>query len=464
MAQRRTAQADTAKRGRDWADRARWLVEAVFCVGFAIALLAPHTRVGPAAAAAAVDGAMDAAASVEINPAPLTAALDLSIEALLEPVHHGAGAAMVRLRRGDALHDALVRAGVAAAQSGAAVAAMAEVFDARSLRAGQTVTLYLGPSGGEASVLRGFAFTPEPARTIHVSRKADGAYVARDLKTPLRRRIARATGEITESLYVDARRAGAHPITIAQIADVLAYTVDFQREIRPGDRFEIVFEDFIDPSGASVKVGELYYLSFTPAGRELAFWRHRPDNEDEAGFYNAKGESAKRFLMRTPINGARLSSHFGQRRHPVLGYTRMHKGTDFAAPRGTPIFAAGDGVIERANRFGSFGNYVRIRHADGYETAYAHLQKFHPRAKKGARVRQGQVIGYVGTTGRSTGPHLHYEVHRNGKAINPMTLRAPTGRTLTASDLAAFTVDKAFIDALRARAEDAADPLVVATR
>ena len=166
-------------------------------------------------------------------------------------------------------------------------------------------------------------------------------------------------------------------------------------------------------------------------------------------WYDEAGSTARKFLMKTPINGARLSSGFGFRQHPILGYTLLHKGTDFAAPIGTPIMAAGDGVIERAGGFGTFGNYVRIRHSDGYETAYGHMSRFGRGIRAGAQVRQQQVIGYVGTTGRSTGPHLHYEVLFRGEQINPMRLKVPTGRNLTGPDLAAFKIERARIDTLR---------------
>ncbi len=166
-------------------------------------------------------------------------------------------------------------------------------------------------------------------------------------------------------------------------------------------------------------------------------------------YFDETGQSAKKFLMKTPINGARLSSSFGNRRHPILGYTKLHKGTDFAAPPGTPIYAAGNGRIERAGPFGSYGNYIRIRHANGYQTAYAHMKGFARGMRPGAVVKQGQVIGYVGTTGRSTGPHLHYEVYINNKPVNAMSLKLPTGRKLEGEPLEAFLAERDRIDALR---------------
>jgi murein DD-endopeptidase MepM/ murein hydrolase activator NlpD len=281
-------------------------------------------------------------------------------------------------------------------------------------------------------------------------------------------RIARAQGVITESLYADAKRVGVDDMVIAKIAQLFSFTVDFQREIHPNDRFDIVFEQLLDPSGKVVKTGDIYYVGFTPSGRDLAYWRYTPPGEDEGpGFYDIQGESAQRFLMKTPVNATRISSGFSRARmHPILGYTRAHKGTDFAAPRGTPIYAAGNGVIERANRYGSFGNYVRIRHANGYKTIYGHLNGFARGVRAGVHVTQGQVIGYVGMTGSATGPHLHYEVHLNGTAINPMTMDAPTGRKLTAEELPGFQVERALIDSMRERAVPAdagPDELYVST-
>ena len=212
------------------------------------------------------------------------------------------------------------------------------------------------------------------------------------------------------------------------------------------------FEVARDHKGEIVKAGDLLYTSFTPRGKAMEYWLFE-DADGEENYYDADGKTAKRKLRATPINGARLSSSFGRRRHPILGYRKMHSGVDFAAPTGTPIMAAGSGVVERANRYGSFGNYIRIRHTDGYKTAYAHLNGFARGIKKGTRVRQDQVIGYVGTTGRSTGPHLHYEVHLNGKKINPRRLSQLSGKPISKSRLPAFETRRAEIEAQRSTSE-----------
>jgi murein DD-endopeptidase MepM/ murein hydrolase activator NlpD len=210
-----------------------------------------------------------------------------------------------------------------------------------------------------------------------------------------------------------------------------------------------VFERFYDDEGNTVRTGDLLFVALDSRRGSRAFYQFLAPGDSRPDWYDAEGKSARRFLMRTPINGARLSSGYGMRRHPILGYSRMHRGTDFAAPTGTQILAAGDGTVVRAGRFGSYGNYVRIRHANGYETAYAHMSRFGRNMRAGASVRQGQVIGYVGTTGRSTGPHLHYEVMRRGTQINPVNLRVANGRNLDGRALELFRIERSRIDTLR---------------
>ena len=211
----------------------------------------------------------------------------------------------------------------------------------------------------------------------------------------------------------------------------------------------MLYETFDDERGEPVKSGTVLMASIDGAALTKTFYRFTPSDDHAVDYFDESGQSAKKFLMKTPINGARLSSGFGNRKHPILGYTKLHKGTDFAAPRGTPIYAAGNGVVERAGPYSTFGNYVRIQHANGYQTAYAHLNGFAKGMRKGAHVRQGDVIGYVGTTGRSTGPHLHYEVYINGTPMNAMTLKLPTGRKLEGQQLALFKTERDRIDAIR---------------
>jgi murein DD-endopeptidase MepM/ murein hydrolase activator NlpD len=208
----------------------------------------------------------------------------------------------------------------------------------------------------------------------------------------------------------------------------------------------------VDENGRAVDMGKILYGRLVTSGKVHSLYRYASAVDGSIDYYDEKGQSAKKFLMKTPVDGARLSSGYGMRFHPILGYTKMHKGVDFAAPRGTPVMAAGQGTVEFASRNGSYGNYVRIRHGNGYKTAYAHLNSFARGIKKGAHVRQGQIIGYVGTTGRSTGPHLHYEIMLANKQVNPMSIRVPTGRKLAGSELAAFATARVAIETDMAQA------------
>lgn len=366
--------------------------------------------------------------------------------------------------RGGTLAGVLDDAGIDRVEAARAVAALNTVYDLRYLRAGERIRLYVETTpddggGDEAAALRlnGLSFRPDVERSITVARTWDDEFRAREIQATFDREMVRATGDISTSLYVDALNAGATDRVVVELAGVLAYAIDFQRSIQPGDEFDILFERFIDDEGDVARTGDILYVRYAGRGEPKEFFRYETE-DGIVGYYTSEGASAQRLLMLTPINGARLSSHFSRaRRHPILGYTRRHNGTDFAAPTGTPVFAAGNGVVERANRFGSFGNYVRIRHANGYQTAYAHLNGFARGIRSGSRVTQGQVIAYVGTTGRSTGPHLHYEVHHNGTPVNPMTLDLPTGRQLNEDEIELFEAERDRILAIRNAAPSAAD-------
>ena len=242
-------------------------------------------------------------------------------------------------------------------------------------------------------------------------------------------------GKIQSSLYVSALKAGIPENTLLEMISLLGFSVDFQREIRKGDIFEIIFTKKIDLlKNKIIETNPITYVSLTLSGSKLNFFNYK-DKHGFPQYYDKNGKSAKRTIMKTPINGARLSSGYGNRKHPILGYTKMHRGLDFAAPSGTPVFAAGDGIIEKAGWNGSYGRYVRIRHTGTYKTAYAHLSGINKNIRVGKRVFQGKTIGYVGTSGRSTGPHLHYEVLRRNKQINPMNIKLPAGKNVPKSKI-----------------------------
>ena len=242
-------------------------------------------------------------------------------------------------------------------------------------------------------------------------------------------------GTINSSLYKSAVKLGMPENTLFEMVRLLGFSVDFQREIRKGDSFEVMFTKQVDLiENRVIDTKPINFVSIILSGHELNFFEYK-DKYGFSGYYDENGKSSKRTIMKTPINGARLSSKYGNRRHPVLGYTKMHRGVDFAAPRGTPVFAAGDGIVEKAGWNGSYGRYIRIRHTGTYKTAYAHLSGINKKVKTGKRVSQGKIIGYVGSSGRSTGAHLHYEVLLNNQQINPMRVKLPSGKNIPKKDL-----------------------------
>lgn len=344
---------------------------------------------------------------------------------------------VVTVGRGDTLMSVLGAGGVDRQDALTAVEALQDIYNPRALRAGDelTLTFAIGEDGEQA--FQGFSFTPNPGVQILTSRSEDNGFSSSQLKAKLTEELVRFKGSINSSLFDAAIGAGVPHGALNEFIRIFSYDVDFQRDIQKGDTFELAFNRKATANGETVEVGDLVYASMTLSGNTITLFRFKsPDGTED--FYNSKGESIRKALLRTPINGARLSSGFGSRNHPVLGYTTMHKGVDFAAPTGTPIYAAGDGVIEMASPNGSYGNYVRVRHTSEYATAYAHMSGFGKGISSGVRVRQGDVIGFVGTTGRSTGPHLHYEILQGGKQVNPMGVRFPTGRKLAGADLKKF--------------------------
>ena len=249
---------------------------------------------------------------------------------------------------------------------------------------------------------------------------------------------------IINNLYSSAVSSGVEPNIIVEFARVFGFEVDFQRDIRKGDWFEILYEKFEDDNNKVRDTGKIIYASMFVNGEEINLYNFKYKNEED--FYDIKGKSITKSLMKTPINGARLSSSFGMRKHPILGYNKMHRGTDFAAPSGTPIMASGSGTITRARWCGGGGNCVKIKHNSTYETIYAHMKAFAKGIKEGRKVKQGQIIGYVGSTGLSTGPHLHYEVVVNGKKVNSQKLKLPSGKILKGDERKQFELDRIKID------------------
>ena len=281
---------------------------------------------------------------------------------------------------------------------------------------------------------------------LRVNNKKD--FISKIIEKNLTKVIVFKEGSIDSSLYNTATELGIKPNTIIEFARLYGFQVDFQRDIWKGDTFQIIYEQFENEDGSLIESGDIIYSNLNIQGNDLNLYKFILGNK-EIDYFDENGRSMRKTLMKTPINGARLSSPFGKRKHPILGFTKMHTGTDFAAPTGTPIMASGDGVVTRAQWCGGGGNCVKIKHNSTYQTVYAHMSKFGRGIKKGVKVRQGQIIGYVGSTGLSTGPHLHYEVIENGKKINSQKLRLPSGKTLKGEQRNRFEVNKIKIDVLK---------------
>ena len=276
---------------------------------------------------------------------------------------------------------------------------------------------------------------------VNIDKRQDGLEVTKNI-TELFKKDVVINGKISNNLYSSAIKSGMEPNIIIEFARIFGFEVDFQRDIRKGDVFEVMYERYVDDRNKKVKTGKILYAYLKVNNQTIKLYRFGKKNNYD--FYDDKGRSIRKALMKTPINGARLSSPFGNRKHPILGFTKHHNGTDFAAPTGTPIMASGNGTVIKAGWCGNGGNCVRIRHNSSYTTGYGHMSKI--ATKTGRRVRQGQIIGYVGNTGMSTGPHLHYTVNFNGKFINSQRLKLPSGKVLTGEERKLFEIERIKLD------------------
>jgi len=293
-----------------------------------------------------------------------------------------------------------------------------------------------------------FLFPISRTEKIQLTRNLDtDIFEKKTIITNLNKKIIFKEGKITQSLYKTAVDLNVQPNIIIEFARIYGFQVDFQRDIRKNDTFQIMYEIFQDDNGKVFETGNIIFADLKLSGANNSLYHFGKKGSE--GHYNQNGKSVEKALMKTPINGARLSSAFGMRKHPIDGYNKMHRGTDFAAPMGTPIMASGSGTITRARWCGGGGNCVKIKHNSTYETIYAHMKNFARGIKENARVKQGQIIGYVGSTGKSTGPHLHYEVIKNGKKINSQKLNLPSGKILKGGDRKTFEVTRIKIDVLK---------------
>ncbi|WP_417458390.1 peptidoglycan DD-metalloendopeptidase family protein [Kordiimonas sp.] len=340
------------------------------------------------------------------------------------------------LKRNETLIGLLQRADIPSVTAHRMVASLREVTNLRKLQRGQEVRITSDTDGNVQELRMRDSFDAEAV----VFAAGDGFKAERqDIGTISLTHLVE--GEITDSLYLSAQRAGLPTKVIVDLIRLMSFDVDFEREIRTGDTFQVYFERQYAPDFGDMQDGQLLQVKLGLRKRDLEA-NYFIDAAGDADYFDGDGKSTRKALMKTPLDVTVVTSNYGRRKHPVLGYTRMHKGVDFRARTGTPIMAAGDGVVERASRYGSYGNYIRIRHNGTYKTAYAHLSKYGKGIKAGARVKQGQVIGYAGATGRVSAAHLHYEVMMNDKQVNPLTLDLPTGRELKGADLETFAAQR----------------------
>ena len=313
-----------------------------------------------------------------------------------------------------------------------------------NIYAGRTLSLVLKKLDDGSNTVVNLTYPVSNTLNIEI-RKNQNNFIVKENILKLYKKEIVIKNKIKSSLYSAAIESGVEPNIIVEFARIFGFEVDFQRDMRKGDWFEILYEKFEDDNGVVQDTGKIIYASMFVNGAEINLYNFK-DGSGDIGFYDIKGKSIVKSLMKTPINGARLSSSYGMRKHPILGYNKMHRGTDFAAPSGTPIMASGAGKITRARWCGGGGNCVKIKHNSTYETIYAHMKSFARGIKEGRRVKQGQIIGYVGSTGMSTGPHLHYEVIVNGKKVNSQKLKLPSGKILKGKVREEFELARIKID------------------
>jgi murein DD-endopeptidase MepM/ murein hydrolase activator NlpD len=403
---------------------------------------APSEDIAAPTASAAPDSAFETAAVEPATPSvagPITA-FDTNVELQGEK-------RVIEVRRGDTLFGLLTKAGVSDAEAQEASHSLADVFSPSDLKIGQEITLNFatgaGPAADSDSKLVALTLQPSMERDVKLTRDANGQFIAASIDKPLTERVDRAAGQIDISLFESAREAGVPVGLIGDIIKAYSYDVDFQRDIHEGDSFEVMYERFDNEKGDLAKAGRLLYASLMIGGKPMPIYYFERDGDGE--YFTADGVAVRKSLLKTPIDGAKITSGYGMRVNPILGYSAMHQGIDFGAPTGTPIFAAGTGTIEDIEWKNGYGNYIKLRHNGTYETAYAHISRFASGLKRGSKVKQGQVIAYVGSTGRSTGPHLHFEIIVDGQHVNPSTVKTVASDKLNGPALKAFKAQVAAI-------------------
>ena len=409
------------------------------CSALALAWqLTNHTRSAPPS------GAVDAASLASIERQAFT-------QAQAQPGFTQPIGIMIKVAPGETFESAVRRAGVGQGEAQQAVHALGSVFDTVNIKAGLAFEAAIArprDNNGPARLM-GLSMRTGPASAVTLARAFDGALHLRKMDEKVTGQTVVAQGQMEGSLYASAEKAGATPELTAQVVKLFSHKLDFSRDIHPGDKFSLVFDRQVTESGRTVQAGDLLYAEIRAKGGASRFYRFKAAGASAADYFDELGKNIRGFLLRTPLDGARVTSSFGMRLHPILGFTRMHAGIDFGAPTGTPVFAAGDGVVEKAQWTNGYGRWLQIRHNGQIETGYGHLSGW--AVKPGQHVHQGQVVAFVGSTGMSTGPHLHYEIIEHGKKVNPSGLKLPSGTILGGKELAAFKAEKSHIDSLVAQ-------------
>jgi murein DD-endopeptidase MepM/ murein hydrolase activator NlpD len=367
-------------------------------------------------------------------PAKMVARVNKAVTEALVPAE--AVTREAEVDEGQDFSEMLADAGVGSVEATATMNALSRVYSLQKLRAGQNVTLTFNRTS-QAETFTGAVFQPEDTKEITVARQANGNFAASVKMIPIIRERVAMRGDIRSSVFEAGDRAGVPHAVMAAMIRVYAHSIDFQRDIHPGDSFEILYDQPKTVQGKAVGEGSIIYAAMHIGGDVKAIYRVTFADKT-VDYFDAAGRSARRALLRTPVSAARITSGYGMRLHPLLGYSKMHQGVDFGAPPGTPIFAAGSGVVEEIGFKGGYGRYIRIRHPGSLQTVYGHMSRFNPHLYRGAHVNQGEVIAYVGSSGRSTGPHLHFEVQLRGGQVNPLSIKIPVGRVLEGEQLAQF--------------------------
>jgi|CXWL01.1.fsa_nt_gi murein DD-endopeptidase MepM/ murein hydrolase activator NlpD len=357
-----------------------------------------------------------------------------------------------KVKKGDTLVSLLADTGITLDEAKNAFDAIRTVFNPRKLDIGSTITVKIDKNSNGDIIVREFKMPVSGLSTIELSRTKDDQFSVKKTSVPLTKRLARAGGTINSSIYQTGSDSGISASMLNEIINAYSYDVDFQRDVKKGDSIDVLFERMETNDGAVAGNGNIVFSELNLGDRVLKIYRYT-DKNGNADFYNEKGESIRKALLRTPINGARITSSFGMREHPISGYTKMHRGVDFGAPIGTPIYAAGDGVVASASVKSGYGNYLKIQHNNKYSSAYAHLSRFASGVSPGKKVKQGQIVAYVGMTGSTTGPHLHYEILAGNEQVNPANIKFKTGSILQGKELASFRSNMSKIEAKLASIE-----------